>query len=174
MELKDLKETNVDISCDSKEAAQSIYNILSNALPNGEWNIIQDANGISRYALYRVVNNAHYGLAVRESMLQMSSDIFAKLFLETKEEVKEGTITTDAVDATGYLSKIVGAEEFRFDPNKGWQKVRDIINWEQRRYEIAKDILAANRNINLTGRDIEGYIYIADALIERLKKEEIC
>ena len=49
------------------------------------------------------------------------------------------------------------------------------IDWEQRRYEIARDIMAASFNQPMDGVSIASYVYNcvqwADALIEELKKE---
>lgn len=48
------------------------------------------------------------------------------------------------------------------------------INWEQRRYDIAKDVLIAlisKPEIVLTASDVKVAIRYADALIEELKKE---
>lgn len=48
------------------------------------------------------------------------------------------------------------------------------IDWEQRRYEIARDIMISSINQPMTGASIVSYIHIcvqwADALIEELKK----
>lgn len=49
------------------------------------------------------------------------------------------------------------------------------IDWEQRRYEIAKNIMIASIDQPMTGASIASYIHNcvqwADALIEELKKE---
>lgn len=49
------------------------------------------------------------------------------------------------------------------------------IDWEQRRYEIARDIMAASFDQPMTGASLPTYAHIcvqwADALIEELKKE---
>ena len=48
------------------------------------------------------------------------------------------------------------------------------IDWEQRRYEITKDVLAASFNQPMSGVSIASYVHYcvlwADALIEELKK----
>lgn len=48
------------------------------------------------------------------------------------------------------------------------------IDWEQRRYEIAKDVMAASFNQPMDGVSIASYVHNcvqwADALIEELKK----
>ncbi|WP_277264887.1 hypothetical protein [Prevotella corporis] len=48
------------------------------------------------------------------------------------------------------------------------------IDWEQRRYEIAKDVMAASFNQPMAGVSIASYVHNcvqwADALIEELKK----
>lgn len=48
------------------------------------------------------------------------------------------------------------------------------IDWEQRRYEIAKDLMAASFNQPMAGVSIASYVHNcvqwADALIEELKK----
>lgn len=49
------------------------------------------------------------------------------------------------------------------------------IDWEQRRYEIAKEIMIASINQPMTGASIASYIHNCvqwtDALIEELKKK---
>lgn len=49
------------------------------------------------------------------------------------------------------------------------------INWEQRRYEIAKDIMAASFTQQMAGVSIASYVHNcvlwADTLIEELKEE---
>lgn len=50
------------------------------------------------------------------------------------------------------------------------------INWEQRRYEIAKDVMAASFNQPMDGASIAPYVHNcvqwADELIEELKKAD--
>lgn len=60
---------------------------------------------------------------------------------------------------------------------KGVQMKDEIakpIDWEQRRYEIAKDVMAASFNQPMAGVSIASYVHNcvqwADALIEELKK----
>lgn len=49
------------------------------------------------------------------------------------------------------------------------------IDWEQRRYEIAKDVMAASFDQPMTGASIAQYVHNcvswADALIEELKRQ---
>lgn len=49
------------------------------------------------------------------------------------------------------------------------------IDWEQRRYEIARDIMVASFNQPMDGVSIASYVHNcvqwADALVEELKKE---
>ena len=50
---------------------------------------------------------------------------------------------------------------------------RGAIDWEQRRYEIAKDVLCACFASGAEDRlshDIDGSVYIADALIKKLRE----
>lgn len=50
---------------------------------------------------------------------------------------------------------------------------RGDIDWEQRRYEIAKDVLCALYASGAEDRlshDINGSVYIADALIKKLRE----
>ena len=50
---------------------------------------------------------------------------------------------------------------------------RGAIDWEQRRYEIAKDVLCACLASGAEDRlsnDIDGSVYIADALIKKLRE----
>ena len=50
------------------------------------------------------------------------------------------------------------------------------VDWEQRRYEIARDIMAASFNQPMDGVSIASYVHNcvswADALIEELKKAD--
>lgn len=51
--------------------------------------------------------------------------------------------------------------------------IRGAIDWEQRRYEIAKDVLCAWYASGAEDRlshDIDGSVYIADALIKKLRE----
>ena len=75
---------------------------------------------------------------------------------------------------SNFYKGIVGDREVVIDANA--IKITDyspIINWEQRRYEIAKDILAAFNPINSSRSnpdlDIKCAIIYADALIKQLK-----
>lgn len=59
------------------------------------------------------------------------------------------------------------------------EKVNDKIDWEQRRYEISKDVIAAfmsNSNSNIFGGSTESQaqyaIEYADALIAELQKKQ--
>ncbi len=49
-----------------------------------------------------------------------------------------------------------------------------VIDWEQRRYEIAKEVLAASFSTPMGGTSIQSYVHdcvqIADILIEKLKR----
>ena len=58
-----------------------------------------------------------------------------------------------------------------------WQKQTEI-DWEQRRYEIAKDALAALLSNPTIGGVYASYSKVAvdyaDALIEELKKKQLC
>ena len=48
------------------------------------------------------------------------------------------------------------------------------IDWEQRRYEIAKDILAATYDYRMDGKPyVKVAVGVADALIEELKKNKM-
>lgn len=65
--------------------------------------------------------------------------------------------------------------DFRVDVQINEETVKPI-NWEQRRYEIAKDLMAASFNQPMDGVSIASYVHNcvqwADALIEELKKEK--
>ncbi len=54
------------------------------------------------------------------------------------------------------------------------EEIVKTIDWEQRRYEIAKDVMAASFNQPMDGVSIASYVHNcvqwADALIEELKK----
>lgn len=66
---------------------------------------------------------------------------------------------------------------------EGFAEVSDMeldflstIDWEQRRYEIARDIMVASFDQPMTGASIASYVHScalwADALIEELKKTD--
>lgn len=154
MELKDLENTCITIECGDKKTAYTIVEIYKKTFPNCSWMMLDDSKCGTTRERKLIINSQ-----ISKPILNVSSDIFAKLFLKPKEERKEQAIN--------------GVTP---------------IDWEQRRYEIAKDILAANQNKDqgskdnlafnkdegLRERKIETSLAFADALIERLKKEEIC
>lgn len=87
--------------------------------------------------------------------------------------VKGDLIEVKKVSETEYADKdgntydkkeLVLLEEMETEP----------IDWEQRRYEIAKDIMAASFYLPMDGANIVSYahncVQWADALIEELKK----
>ena len=63
---------------------------------------------------------------------------------------------------------------FELDFRVGNEETVKPIDWEQRRYEIAKDVMAASFNQPMDGVSIASYVHNcvqwADALIEELKK----
>lgn len=86
----------------------------------------------------------------------------------------EVDITNIFTESTGKFSKCnVGYKEVIIDADA--IEITDyspIINWEQRRYEIAKDILAAFNPINSRSNpdlDAKCAIIYTDALIKQLK-----
>ena len=87
--------------------------------------------------------------------------------------VKGDLIEVKKVSETEYADKdgntydkneVVLLEEMETEP----------VDWEQRRYEIAKDIMAASFYLPMDGANIVSYahncVQWADALIEELKK----
>lgn len=90
--------------------------------------------------------------------------------------VKGDLIEVKKVSETEYADKdgnaydkneLVLLEEMETEP----------VDWEQRRYEIAKDIMAASFYLPMDGANIVSYahncVQWADALIEELKKTSI-
>lgn len=86
-------------------------------------------------------------------------------------EVKFNTHPNPAVDETYWWCN---------DKQESYHKseldfMESTIDWEQRRYEIAKDIMAASFDQPMDGVSIASYVHNciqwADALIEELKKE---
>ncbi len=88
--------------------------------------------------------------------------------------VKGDLIEVKKVSETEYADKdgntydkneLVLLEEMETEP----------VDWEQRRYEIAKDIMAASFYLPMDGANIVSYahncVQWADALIEELKKK---
>lgn len=85
-------------------------------------------------------------------------------------EVKFSTHPNPAVDETYWWCK---------DKQESYHKseldfMGSAIDWEQRRYEIAKDVLAASFSTPMGGTSIQSYVHdcvqIADILIEELKR----
>lgn len=85
-------------------------------------------------------------------------------------EVKFSTHPNPAIDETYWWCN---------DKQKSYHKselnfMGSAIDWEQRRYEIAKDIMAASFYLPMDGANIVSYahncVQWADALIEELKK----
>ena len=86
-------------------------------------------------------------------------------------EVKFNTHPNPAVDETYWWCK---------DKQESYHKselnfMGSAIDWEQRRYEIAKDVMAASFNQPMDGVSIASYVHNcvqwADTLIEELKKK---
>lgn len=97
--------------------------------------------------------------------------------IKTGEEVtiiaiskKSGTIQYYGSDGICHQCKI-NDKAIEFINTTGSQS----IDWEQRRYEIARDIMAASFDQPMTGASIASYVHNcvlwADSLIEELKKE---
>ena len=70
-----------------------------------------------------------------------------------------------------YRQRTFGDKEIEFIDDPEAQP----IDWEQRRYEIAKDVMAASFTQPMAGVSIASYVHNcvqwADALMEELKKE---
>lgn len=86
-------------------------------------------------------------------------------------EVKFNTHPNPAVDETYWWCN---------DKQESYHKseldfMESTIDWEQRRYEIAKDIMAASFTQQMAGVSIASYVHNcvlwADTLIEELKEE---
>lgn len=86
-------------------------------------------------------------------------------------EVKFNTHPNPAVDETYWWCN---------DKQESYHKseldfMESTIDWEQRRYEIAKDIMAASFTQQMAGVSIASYVHncvlCADTLIEELKEE---
>lgn len=97
--------------------------------------------------------------------------------------------TGETIDITIFLDRFGGPKRYWDSKNKKEYSKSQLdfnidtqisketiepIDWEQRRYEIAKDIMAASFNQPMSGVSIASYAHIcvlwADAIIEELKK----
>lgn len=98
-----------------------------------------------------------------------------------KAKVIETGEIIDVVEKYGHLISYWDSEnekeysKLELDFNINDQTNNKAIDWEQRRYEIAKDIMAASFNQPMDGVSIASYVHscvlFADTLIEELKKE---
>lgn len=115
-------------------------------------------------------------------------------------EIKPMTSIEDAVNLVLHTSKqsesrvVADFNDFIIDSKNSYDKNLDLywaymgradcnVNWEQRRYEIAKTMLPfcvreyttefPNIKVNLIAKSSANYaVYFADALINELKKEQ--
>lgn len=113
--------------------------------------------------------------STKTNNLLKQNDMKARI-IKTGEEVtiiaiskKSGTIQYYGSDGICHQCKF-NDKEIEFINTTDAQS----INWEQRRYEIAKDVMAASFNQPMTSASIASYVHScvqwADALIEELKK----
>ena len=88
---------------------------------------------------------------------------------EMRRNDEEGTtyIWSNDLQSTGYVVKET-PEEILAMPDI--EKGSKVIDWEQRRYEIAKHILSQSFTLGRAEDTATNALYYADALIEELKK----
>ena len=95
--------------------------------------------------------------------------------IETGEEITIIGISAEWGTAQYYGSDGIYRQRTFKDKEIEFLDTNPPINWEQRRYEIARDIMAASIDQPMTGASIASYVHNcvqwADALIEELKKE---
>lgn len=95
--------------------------------------------------------------------------------IETGEEITIIGISEEWGTAQYYGSDGIYRQRTFKDKEIEFLDTNPPINWEQRRYEIARDIMAASIDQPMTGASIASYVHNcvqwADALIEELKKE---
>lgn len=94
--------------------------------------------------------------------------------IETGEEITIIGISEEWGTAQYYGSDGIYRQRTFNDKEIEFLDTNPPINWEQRRYEIAIDIMAASFNQPMDGVSIASYahncVLWADALIEELKK----
>lgn len=94
--------------------------------------------------------------------------------IETGEEITIIGISEEWGTAQYYGSDGIYRQRTFNDKEIEFLDTNPPINWEQRRYEIARDIMAASFNQPMDGASIASYVHNcvqwADALIEELKK----
>ena len=90
---------------------------------------------------------------------------------EMRRNDEEGTtyILSNDLQSTGYVVKET-PEEILAMPDI--EKGSKVIDWEQRRYEIAKHILSQSFTLGRAEDTATNALYYADALIEKLKGGE--
>lgn len=114
--------------------------------------------------------------STKTNNLLKQNDMKARI-IETGEEVtiiaiskKWGTVQYYGSDGICHQCKI-NDKAIEFINTTGAQS----IDWEQRRYEIARDIMAASFNQPMDGVSIASYVHNcvlwADALVEELKRK---
>ena len=88
---------------------------------------------------------------------------------EMRRNDEEGTtyIWSNDLQSTGYVVKETPEEILAMPDIEEGSKV---IDWEQRRYEIAKHILSQSFTLGRAEDTATNALYYADALIEELKK----
>ena len=95
--------------------------------------------------------------------------------IETGEEINIIGFSKEWGTAQYYGSDgIYHQRTFRDKEIEILETAESTIDWEQRRYEIAKDVLAASFSTPMGGTSIQSYVHncvqIADILIEELKR----
>lgn len=94
--------------------------------------------------------------------------------IETGEEITIIGISEEWGTAQYYGSDGIYRQRTFNDKEIEFLDTNPPINWEQRRYEIARDIMAASFYQPMGGLSIASYVHNcvqwADALIEELKK----
>ena len=90
---------------------------------------------------------------------------------EMRRNDEEGTtyIWSNDLQSTGYVVKETPEEILAMPDIEEGNKT---IDWEQRRYEIAKHILSQSFTLGRAEDSATNALYYADALIEKLKGDE--
>lgn len=84
-------------------------------------------------------------------------------------------VTLRNIHADGTAMDVNGRYYHQGDISEFIEESNHSIDWEQRRYEIAKDVLASSFATPMDGTSILSYVrscvQVADMLIEELKKK---
>ena len=149
MELKDLKDFNISIVCSTIEEATSFMGIIKQNIPDRNWKINDNAfSSINNKQIFVIETEIN---RIKRGFIDLDLDLFQNLFIKNGEIVINKNPTPPTSEGIEQLKK----------------------DWEQRRYEIAKEITVSQfMKDKITENTFKVATNVADALIEQLKAKE--